>query len=102
MKIDNKMLDHLSMLAKIELTSEDKKTLKKDLSEILDFVEQLNELKTDGVLQTSQVTGLENVLRSDEANYDYAREDMLPTMPDVDDEGQLRVHAVFTDDSPSH
>lgn len=102
MKIDDIQLQHLSVLAKIELEGGEQEALKKDLSEILDFVEQVNEGRTGDIPQTSQVTGLTNVMREDEANFDYEDEDMHPTMPDIDGAGYLRVHAVFTDDSPSH
>ena len=55
----------ISSLAKIRLTEEEEKKFLPLLSQALDFVEVLNELKLDGVLPTSQVTGLENVWRED-------------------------------------
>ncbi len=102
MKITPEELDTLAKLAKLELSGDERKALQKDLSAILDFVEQLNELDTRDVPPTSQVTGLQNVVRSDEVNYDFAKEDMLATMPETDDAGHLRVHAVFKDGSPSN
>lgn len=102
MKLDKEAVEHLAQLAKIALSEEEKVSIQKDLASILEFFEQLNAVKTDDVPETSQVTGLEDVVRSDKPSYTFDRDAMLATMPNVDAEGFLRVHEVFTGDSPSH
>ena len=102
MKLDKNTVHHLAKLAKMQLSDEETTTIQKELSDILDFVETINELDLNNVQPTSQVTGLEDVMRQDEANYNFEKSDMITTMPDTNDEGFLRVHAVFTEDSPSH
>lgn len=102
MQFTDEQIEHLAGLCKIELKEAEKQSLQKDLNAIIGFVEQLNQLHTEGVPETSQITGLENVLRADEDNYTFEKSDMLATMPDVDQDGYLRVHAVFTEDSPSN
>ncbi len=102
MKIDNKDVERLAALSKMELTDEEQANIPGELSSILDFVETLNSVNTDNVEPTSQVTGLENVVRSDEHVADYTKEEMISTMPDVDEDGHLSVRAVFTGDSPSN
>jgi aspartyl-tRNA(Asn)/glutamyl-tRNA(Gln) amidotransferase subunit C len=102
MKIDHERMQQLARLAKISLTEDEMTRLEPQLTGILGFVEQLNEVPTTDVGIFHQVTGLRNVLRADEANYDFAPEDIRPTMPDVDETGHLRVHAVFKGESPSH
>ena len=42
------------------------------------------------------------VLRTDIADYTFEKSDMVSTMPEVDENGALKVRAVFTEDSPSH
>lgn len=102
MEITTETVKKLGQLAKIELQEEEIESLQKDLSGILGFVAQLEEVDTTGVEPTSQVTDLENVTRDDTENYTFEKSDMIATMPDVDQQGNLRVHAVFTGDSPSN
>lgn len=98
MKIDRAITEHLARLASLELTDEEHERLPKELEAIVGFVEQLNEVNTDGVAETSQVTGLQNVTREDVVTYDAPRNEMLDAMPEVDAAGHLRVHAVFDAD----
>ncbi len=102
MNIDEQMVEKLSQLANIEISDEEKKNLESDLQAIVGFVDQLQEVNTEGIEETSQVTGLENVVRPDDVVVDAEQSDMLKTMPDVADDNHLRVHAVFTGDSPSN
>lgn len=52
-------------LARLELNDVEKKRYAKELSVIFDYVEMLNEVDTDGIEETCQVTGLEDVVRED-------------------------------------
>ena len=65
MKLTKKEVEHIAYLARLGLTEEEKGKFAEQLSSILDYVEQLKEVNTDGVEPTAQVTGLENVLRPD-------------------------------------
>lgn len=56
----------VAQLAGLELTEKEVAKFQKQLSQILDYVDQLNEVNAKGVEPTSQVTGLENVFREDE------------------------------------
>lgn len=57
---------HVAKLADLKLTEREVAKFQKQLSEVLDYTAQLDELETKGVEPTSQVTGLENVFREDE------------------------------------
>ena len=57
---------HIAKLSKIKLTDADVEKFTGQLGNILDFFAQLQEVNTDDVAETSQVTGLENVYRKDE------------------------------------
>ena len=59
-------VDHIAKLARIELSPELKERMKRDLSSILGYVEQLESVDTGGVEPLYQVTGLENGARPDE------------------------------------
>ena len=55
-----------------------------ELSEILQYVEQLREVDVTGLKPTNQVTGLTNVTRPDAvADYGYAPRDLLKNVPSV-------------------
>lgn len=58
---------HIAKLANLPLSSAEVKKFRKQLSDILDYINLLEELNTKDVEPTSQVTGLENVVRKDEA-----------------------------------
>jgi len=64
MKID---VSHVAKLANLPLTHLEKEKFEKQLSEILSYVEKLKEVDTENIKTTSQVTGLENIVREDKA-----------------------------------
>ena len=63
--IDKKQVEHIAKLARIELTEKEKGKFTKELSSILDYVEQLNKIDTKNIKTIKQITGLEDVLRQD-------------------------------------
>lgn len=65
-KITASELEHLAQLSGLSLKPEEINNLSKDLSEILNYVELLSSVDTEGVEPTYQVTGLKNVWREDE------------------------------------
>jgi len=64
-KLTQKEVEHVAKLARLGLSEKEKDKFSKELSAILDFVEKLNEVKTNKVEPTAQITGLENVYRED-------------------------------------
>jgi len=56
---------HVAKLANLNLTDAEISVFLPQLSSIVEFVGQLNEVDTNGVEPTTQTTGLENVLRED-------------------------------------
>lgn len=67
MKLTVDQVQHIADLARIELTQSEKEKYADELSAVLGFVEQLSSIKTDNIAPTSQVTGLVNIFRNDEA-----------------------------------
>ena len=62
MKVDIK---HVAKLANLTLTPDEETKFEKQLSDILTYVEKLNEVDTKNIEQTAQVMGLQNVKRDD-------------------------------------
>lgn len=65
-KILEKEVEELAKLARLGLTDREKGLLSLELSEILNYVEMLQEVDTVGVPETSQVTGSKNISRRDQ------------------------------------
>ena len=63
--IDDATIDYVGILAKLELSDEEKEQAKKDMASMLDYIDQLNELDTTGVEPMSHVFPVENVMRED-------------------------------------
>ena len=72
----------LARLSRLKLSEKEIETFKKEINEILSYVEMLKEVDTSGFKPTSQVTGLENVMRKDEIlDYKLSRDDLLKNVP---------------------
>lgn len=57
---------HIAHLARLRLSDEEVEKFSVQLTGILAWIEMLNEVDTSDVVETSQVTGLQNVVRADE------------------------------------
>ncbi len=74
----------LAHLARLELTDEEVEEFSVELTEILQYVEQLASVDVAGLAPTNQVTGLTNVMREDKIkDYGYAPADLLKNVPEV-------------------
>lgn len=63
--ISDETIEYVGILAKLELSSEEKEQAKKDMGEMLDYIDKLNELDTEGVEPMSHVFPVCNVFRED-------------------------------------
>lgn len=93
MKIDVKKV---ATLANLTLSTEEESKFEKQLSDILMYVEKLNQVDVDGVEPTSQVTGLENVARNDETTPSLTQEQALSGSTNTHN-GMFKVKAVLED-----
>ena len=84
MKITDDMIEHLAHLARLRFTEEEKAELKFDLERMIDFVEKLREVNTEGVEPLLYITGAENVLRDDEGIKTISRQEALLNAPLTD------------------
>jgi aspartyl-tRNA(Asn)/glutamyl-tRNA(Gln) amidotransferase subunit C len=75
-------IEHLSRLARLSLSEDEKELYGVQIEGILEYVEKLNELDTADVEPTSHVISLSNVLREDAGMPSLSREDALMNAPD--------------------
>ena len=63
--ISDETIEYVGILAKLELSPEEKEQAKKDMGNMLDYIDMLNELDTEGVEPMSHVFPVHNVFRED-------------------------------------
>jgi len=85
----------LAKLSALHVSDDEVATLQAELNHILEYVEQLNSVNTDGVEPTYQVTGLASVTRADTIiDYGVTNEDLLKNAPSAQN-GQIKVPRVI-------
>lgn len=76
-KLNEKEVRHVARLAGLTLSHQEVRKFQKQLSEVLDYIDVLNELETERVEPTSQVTGLENVFKEDRPGPSLSQKEAL-------------------------
>lgn len=96
MKLSKPQVLHISNLARIKLSSSETTKFQNQLSSILDYVNQLNEVYTKDIEPISQITGLENVTREDVVvkEQSLTQEQTLANAPEKEN-GYFKVKSVF-------
>lgn len=87
--ISDETMEYVEILAKLELSAEEKECAKKDMEEMLDYIDKLNELDTSGIEPMSHVFPVNNVFREDVVINENDRENMLKNAPDVKEDSYL-------------
>jgi aspartyl-tRNA(Asn)/glutamyl-tRNA(Gln) amidotransferase subunit C len=88
--ISDETMEYVGILAKLELSPEEKEAAKADMGRMLDYIDKLNELDTQGVEPMSHVFPVNNVFREDVVTNGDDRENMLANAPEKHD-GQYQV-----------
>ena len=83
--ISDETIEYVGILAKLELNEAQKEQAKKDLAEMLDYIDQLGELDTTGVEPMSHVHPLCNRFREDVITNGDDRENILANAPEEKD-----------------
>ena len=78
-------IEYVGILAKLELSDEEKEQAKKDMANMLDYIDTLNELDTSGVEPMSHVFPVNNVFREDVVTNEDDREEILANAPEAKD-----------------
>lgn len=84
MEVDKEKLKKVAHLARLNIKLEEEDQLLKDMGEILNWVEKLREVDTEGVEPITHMTQEVNVLRNDEAEISISRNEALKNAPDED------------------
>jgi len=82
MKVDRREVEHVALLARIDLDEAEKDAYAGELTEILEFFDRLQEVDTRGVPATSHVLDPVEVLRTDESRPSLNLEETLRNAPD--------------------
>ena len=81
--ISDETIEYVGILAKLELSEEEKEQAKKDMANMLDYIDTLNELDTSGVEPMSHVFPVNNVFREDVVTNGDDREEILANAPEA-------------------
>lgn len=84
--ISDETIEYVGILAKLELSEDEKEQAKKDMGSMLDYIDKLNELDTSGVEPMSHVFPVHNVFREDVVVNGDIHEQMLENAPKEKDD----------------
>lgn len=95
MKIEDKKVEDLAHLARLEFDTEAKEAIKDDLGRIIDFCDKLKEVNTDGVEPLIYLSEEQNVLREDLKAVTLSKAEGLKNAPSSDSD-YFKVPKVIT------
>lgn len=90
MKISRQEVEHVAMLARLELTEEEVAAYTEQLNSILDYAAMLDQLNTDEIQPTAYAVPIHNVVREDQVQPSLDREKVLANAP-VSEDGFFKV-----------
>jgi aspartyl-tRNA(Asn)/glutamyl-tRNA(Gln) amidotransferase subunit C len=94
MKIDLDTVKKMAHLSRLEFDEAGAEKIKNDMTQILDWVEQLNEVDTEDIEPLTTMSSEINVLREDEVGEHLTREQALSNAPQKDSD-YIRVPKVL-------
>ncbi|MCX6805017.1 MAG: Asp-tRNA(Asn)/Glu-tRNA(Gln) amidotransferase subunit GatC [Patescibacteria group bacterium] len=94
-KITKNEIQDTSRLARIELSDQELDSITKDIDNILNFVELINNANTSQVKPTSQVNGLSDVWREDEIVKSQVEASELLALAPYTQDGYIKVGKVL-------
>ncbi len=95
-KIDRKLIRHIALLARIEMTDEQAETLGRQFAGIVAYMDKLGELDTDGVEPMAHALDVRNVLAEDTPGRSLPVEQAMANAP-ARDGGFYKVPKVIGD-----
>ena len=84
--ISDETIEYVGILAKLELSDEDKENAKKDMASMLDYIDILGELDTEGIEPMSHIFPVQNVMREDVVTNGDGSDDTLKNAPESNGE----------------
>jgi aspartyl-tRNA(Asn)/glutamyl-tRNA(Gln) amidotransferase subunit C len=86
MKIDRELLDKIAHLSRLEFEEKDAEKMMSDMTAIVNWVEKLKEVNTDGVEPLTTMSYEINVLREDEVKPHLPHDEALKNAPKKDED----------------
>lgn len=86
MSVSREEVQRVAQLARLEFSEDEEARMADELSQILDYVDKLDELDTSGVPPMSHVLDVTNVFRADEVEARIDRDQALEPAPETDGE----------------
>lgn len=83
--ISDETIEYVGILAKLELSEDEKEKAKSDMGRMLDYIDMLNQLDTSGVEPMSHIFPVNNVFREDVVVNGDDRENILANAPEEKD-----------------
>lgn len=96
--INKDEVKYIADLASLKLSDDEVDKFSKQLSDILDYVEKLDELDTEGIVPTAYTIPVKNVLREDKVEESLDLEKVLQNAPEKID-NQFRVPKIMDEDN---
>lgn len=93
-KISDDDVLKLARLSNISLSKDEVHKFAGELESLLEYIDHLQSVDTEGIEPTNQVTGLENVFRKDEIQPGVAQKELLKNAPDQEND-QIKVRRVL-------
>ncbi len=85
MQISLSDVEYLAELSRLEFSDEEAAKMQKDLSSIIDYVNKLNDIKTQDIAAKEHILNLSNVLRQDVVMPSLSNEEALKNAYDSED-----------------
>lgn len=95
MEVESETVKNLADLSEFAISEKEAESLQKDLSEIIKYISQLDELDTENVEPTYQVFEMENVWREDEILPQEADREALLALTKESKDNQIKVPKVL-------
>ncbi len=83
--ISDETIEYVGILARLELSGQEREQAKKDMGSMLDYIDKLGELDTEGVEPMSHVFPVNNVFREDVVTNGDMRKEILKNAPEEKD-----------------
>jgi len=85
---------HIARLARVGLSDDEVARFQVQLSQILDYFERLREVDTEKLPPTAHTLAMHNVMRDDEPQPSFGKEEVLANAPQREDD-LFRVRAIL-------
>lgn len=79
--INDETMEYIGILAKLELSAEEKEKAKQDMARMIQYIDQLKELDTTGIEPVSHIVKQQNVFREDVVTNGDEHEKTLKNAP---------------------